>query len=78
MSCPGQVLHLVKMGLETLSAAAFQVLVVDWEAGLTLDGSLQEQSPQIPQYSKSPTYKQVLSREHVCKSNLFLSSTKLA
>ena len=84
MSCPVEVLHLVKMGLETLSAAAFQglgslqVLVLDWETGLMLDDSLQEQSPQMPQYSKSPTYKQVLSRERVCKSNLFVSPTKLA
>ncbi|XP_058408044.1 toll-like receptor 12 [Diceros bicornis minor] len=51
-----EVLHLAQTGLETLSAAAFQglgslqVLVLDWETGLVLDGSLQEHSPQMPQY----------------------------
>lgn len=51
-----QVLHVARTGLETLSAVAFQglgslqVLVLDWEAGLVLDGSLQEHSPQMPQY----------------------------
>lgn len=49
-----QVLHVAQMGLETLSAVTFQglgsLLVLDWEAGLVLDGSLQEHSPQMPQY----------------------------
>nr|KAF6445383.1 hypothetical protein HJG59_018204 [Molossus molossus] len=51
-----QVLQLVKTGLEALSAVAFQglgslqVLVLDWETGLVLDGSLQEHSPQMSQY----------------------------
>ncbi|KAM7099798.1 LOW QUALITY PROTEIN: toll-like receptor 12 [Molossus nigricans] len=51
-----QVLQLVKTGLEALSAVAFQglgslqVLVLGWETGLVLDGSLQEHSPQMPQY----------------------------
>ncbi|XP_062961803.1 toll-like receptor 12 [Cynocephalus volans] len=51
-----EVLHLSQTGLETLSAAAFQglgnlqVLVLDWEKGLVLDDSLQEHSPQMPQY----------------------------
>ncbi|KAM4805524.1 toll-like receptor 12 [Urocitellus parryii] len=51
-----RVLQLARTGLETLSAAAFQglgslqVLVLDWEKGLVLDGSLQERSPQMPQY----------------------------
>ncbi|XP_015340787.1 toll-like receptor 12 isoform X2 [Marmota marmota marmota] len=51
-----RVLQLARTGLETLSAAAFQglgslqVLVLDWEKGLVLDGGLQERSPQMPQY----------------------------
>ncbi|XP_006862425.1 PREDICTED: toll-like receptor 12-like [Chrysochloris asiatica] len=51
-----EVLKLFRTGLETLSAAAFQglgslqVLVLDWENGLVLDSSLQEHSPQMPQY----------------------------
>ncbi|XP_016075250.1 PREDICTED: toll-like receptor 12 [Miniopterus natalensis] len=51
-----QVLHLVQTGLETLSAVAFQglgslqILMLDREAGLVLDGSLQDHSPQMPQY----------------------------
>ncbi|XP_007948657.1 toll-like receptor 12 [Orycteropus afer afer] len=51
-----EVLQLQQTGLETLSAAAFQrlgslqVLVLDWEKGIVLDDSLQEQSPQMPQY----------------------------
>ncbi|XP_045715276.1 toll-like receptor 12 [Phyllostomus hastatus] len=51
-----QVLRLTQTGLETLSATAFQglgslqVLVLDREAGIVLDGSLQEHSPQMPQY----------------------------
>nr|WKA14348.1 toll-like receptor 12 [Equus quagga cuninghamei] len=51
-----EVLYLAQTGLETLSAAAFQglgslqVLVLDWETGLVLDSSLQEHSPQMPQY----------------------------
>lgn len=54
---PGlQVLRLARTGLEALTAAAFQglgslqVLVLDWEKGLVQDGSLQECSPQMPQY----------------------------
>ncbi|KAM9688307.1 toll-like receptor 12 [Trichechus inunguis] len=51
-----QVLQLEQTGLETLSAAAFQglcnlqILVLGWEKGLVLDASLQEHSPQMPQY----------------------------
>ncbi|XP_037673733.1 toll-like receptor 12 [Choloepus didactylus] len=51
-----EVLQLSRTGLETLSATAFQglgslqVLVLDWERGLVLDSSLQEHSPQMPQY----------------------------
>ncbi|XP_003415338.1 toll-like receptor 12 [Loxodonta africana] len=51
-----EVLQLEHTGLETLSAAAFQglrslqILVLGWENGLVLDGSLQEHSPQMPQY----------------------------
>ncbi|XP_004705362.1 toll-like receptor 12 [Echinops telfairi] len=51
-----EVLQLSHTGLETLSAAGFQglrrlqVLVLDWEDGLVLDSSLQEHSPQMPQY----------------------------
>lgn len=49
-------LQLSQTGLETLSAAAFgglgslQVLVLDREEDLMLDDSLQEHSPQMPQY----------------------------
>lgn len=49
-------LHLVQMGMETLSGVAFQglgslhVLVLDRETGLLLDGSLQDHSPQVPPY----------------------------
>ncbi|XP_037356956.1 toll-like receptor 12 [Talpa occidentalis] len=51
-----EVLHLFQTGVETLSATVFQglgslqILVLDEEKGLVLDGSLQEQSPQMPQY----------------------------
>ncbi|XP_008155195.2 toll-like receptor 12 [Eptesicus fuscus] len=51
-----QVLHVSDTGLETLSAVTFrglgslQVLVLDWEEGLVLDGSLQQHSPQMPRY----------------------------
>ncbi|XP_004449803.2 toll-like receptor 12 [Dasypus novemcinctus] len=51
-----ELLQLYDTGLETLSAAAFQglgslqVLVLDWENSLVLDSSLQEHSPQMPQY----------------------------
>ncbi|KAM8791297.1 LOW QUALITY PROTEIN: toll-like receptor 12 [Rhynchonycteris naso] len=50
-----QVLRLAT-GLETLSAAAFQglghlqVLVLDWETSLVLDGGLQAHSAQMPQH----------------------------
>lgn len=58
MSFPGSVcyIHLFQMGLETLSAAAFQglgslqVLALDGETGLLLDGSLRDHSPQMPLY----------------------------
>ncbi|XP_075384249.1 toll-like receptor 12 [Tenrec ecaudatus] len=51
-----ETLQLSHTGLETLSAAGFQglrrlqVLVLDWDNGLVLDGSLQEHSPQMPRY----------------------------
>ncbi|KAM6216985.1 toll-like receptor 12 [Rhynchocyon petersi] len=51
-----ETLQLVGTGLETLSAVGFRglpslhVLVLDFEEGLVLDGSLQEHSPQMPKY----------------------------
>ncbi|XP_006886635.1 PREDICTED: toll-like receptor 12-like [Elephantulus edwardii] len=51
-----EVLQLVDTGVETLSVVAFlglgslQVLVLDYEKVLVLDSSLQEHSPQMPQY----------------------------
>ena len=49
--------------------------------GMILPMNQQYQVPtlhHVSHYSKSPTYEWVLIQEHDCKSNLFISSTKLA